>query len=237
MRPDSIGVTGNHSHFRTDHPEVVTLPEHFKGHGYYAAAIGKIYHGVFPDGASATEWDTMGDPQSWSVPAIRFGPRYYYTEEGIAAAKTIYDLVYKPQNPGPNDWTSKLVFGPATEAPDVSDDTLYDGKVAEAAVEALQQLKRGDKPFFLAVGFIKPHSPYIAPKKYFDLYQDVDLPLHPNFPVGAPTIAGHGSGELRSILISRILGLFLKTCSGECVRPISRASVTLMLRSAGCWTN
>jgi arylsulfatase A-like enzyme len=108
MRPDSIGVTGNHSHFRTDHPDVVTLPEHFTGHGYHAAAIGKIYHGVFPDGASATEWDTMGDPQSWSVPAIRFGPRYYYTEEGIAAAKSIYNLVYKPQNPGPNDWTSKL---------------------------------------------------------------------------------------------------------------------------------
>jgi iduronate 2-sulfatase len=126
MRPDSIGVTGNHSHFRSDHPEVVTLPEHFKEHGYHAAAIGKIYHGVFTDGASATKWDTMGDPQSWSVPAIRFGPRYYYTEEGIAAAKSIYDLVYKPQNPGPNDWTSRLAFGLATEAPDVSDDTLRD---------------------------------------------------------------------------------------------------------------
>ncbi len=196
-RPDSIGVTGNHSHFRTEHPDVVTLPQHFKNHGYHAAAIGKIYHGVFPDGASNTKWDTMGDPQSWSVPAIRFGPRYYYTEEGIEAAKGIFEKVYKPKNPGPNDWTQKLVFGPATESPDVPDNTLYDGKVADAAVQALRDLKSKAQPFFLAVGFIKPHSPYIAPKKYFDLYTDVTLPSHIDFPVNAPKFSGHGSGELR----------------------------------------
>ena len=141
MRPDSIGVTGNHSHFRTNHPNVVTLPQHFKNHGYHAAAIGKIYHGVFPDGASITKWDTMGDLESWSVSAIRFGPRYYYTEDGISAAKQIYKKVYKPTNPAADDWTNKLVFGPATEAPDVPDNTLYDGKVADAAVAAIRELK------------------------------------------------------------------------------------------------
>ncbi len=197
MRPDAIGVTGNHSHFRTINPDIVTLPQHFKQHGYHAAAIGKIYHGVFPDGASNTKWDTMGDPVSWSVPAVRFGPRYYYTEEGISAAKETYKRVYRPEDPAPDDWTEKLVFGPATEAPDVPDHTLYDGKVADAAVKTLQQFKTKDKPFFLAVGFIKPHSPYIAPKKYFDLYDDVALPTHTKFPAGAPRLAGHGSGELR----------------------------------------
>ena len=197
MRPDSIGVTGNHSHFRSSHPDVVTLPQYFKKHGYHAAAIGKIYHGVFPDGASITKWDTVGDAESWSVPAIRFGPRYYYTEEGIAAAKSTYEKVYKPKNPGPNDWTKKLVFGPATEAPDVPDSTLYDGQVADSAVKTLQQLKDTGKPFFLAVGFIKPHSPYIAPKKYFDLYNDVALPAHTELPTDSPSFAGHGSGELR----------------------------------------
>ncbi len=197
MRPDSIGVTGNHSHFRSHHPDVITLPQHFKNHDYHAAAIGKIYHGVFPDGASNTKWDTMGDPESWSVPAVRFGPRYYYTEEGITAAKRIYEKVYKPKNPGPDDWMQKLVFGPATESPDVPDSTLYDGQVADAAVKTLQELKNKDKPFFLAVGFIKPHSPYIAPKKYFDLYDNVPLPSHTEFPADAPSFAGHGSGELR----------------------------------------
>ena len=197
MRPDSIGVTGNHSHFRTQHPDVVTLPQHFKRHGYHAVAIGKIYHGVFPDGASATKWDTMGDAESWSAPAIRFGPRYYYTEKGISAAKTAYQRIYKPKNPAPDDWTKKLVFGPATEAPNVPDNVLYDGQVADAAVRSLSDLKKMDKPFFLAVGFIKPHSPYIAPKKYFDLYNDVALPSPTTFPANAPNFAGHGSGELR----------------------------------------
>lgn len=197
MRPDSIGVVGNHTHFRDKHPDVVTLPQHFKNNGYHAAAIGKIFHGVFPDGASITKWDTMGDPDSWSVPAIRFGPRYYYTEKGIAAAKQTYQKVYKPTDPGPDDWTKKLVFGPATEAPNVDDGRLYDGQVADAAVQMLQEMESANKPFFLAVGFIKPHSPYIAPKKYFDLYPEVDLASKTWFPIDAPAFAGHGSGELR----------------------------------------
>ena len=197
MRPDSIGVTGNHSHFRSNHPDVLTLPQYFKQYGYHAAAIGKIYHGVFPDGASITKWDTMGDPQSWSVPAVRFGPRYYYTEDGIAAAMQTYEQVYQPKNPAPDDWTKKLVFGPATESPDVSDNTLYDGKVADAAVATLRELKGQKKPFFLAVGFIKPHSPYIAPKKYFDLYPDTKLPDQVAFPSDGPSFAGHRSAELR----------------------------------------
>lgn len=198
LRPDTIGVTGNHSHFRSNMPDVVTLPQHFKNHGYHAAAIGKLYHGVFPDGSSKTKWDTMGDPESWSVPAVRFGPRYYYTEAGIEAAKDTFQKVYQPNNPGPSDWTKKLVFGPATESPDVPDNALYDGKVAEAAVETLQNLKRNsDQPFFLAVGFIKPHSPYIAPKKFFDLYPSVEIASDQVLPAGAPSFAGHGSGELR----------------------------------------
>lgn len=202
MRPDSIGVTGNHSHFRAKHPDIVTLPQHFKNHGYHAAAIGKIYHGVFPDGSSKTKWDTMGDPESWSEPAIRFGPRYYYTEEGIAAAKVAYERTYQPKKGRPNDWTKKLVFAMATESPDVPDNQLYDGKVADAAISKLKKLAQKETPFFLAVGFIKPHSPYIAPKKYFDLYQDVAiergaLSSDSRYPSGAPAFAGHRSGELR----------------------------------------
>ena len=195
MRPDGIGVTGNHSHFRDQRPNVVTLPQHFKQHGYQAAAIGKIYHGVFPEGASKTKWDTMGDPESWSRPAVRFGPRYYYTEEGVAAAKDAYKKSYATKEPV--GWTEKLVFGLASESPQVSDSTLYDGKVADAAVARLSELAKLDQPFFLAVGFIKPHSPYVAPKKYFDLYQDVSLGDDSGLPLDAPSYAGHNSGELR----------------------------------------
>ncbi len=200
LRPDSARVHGNHTHFRSHYPDIVTLPQHFKNNGYHTRAMGKIYHGVFPEVSSRTVADTFGDEPSWSVPAFRPGPRYYYTEEGIDAAKEIYQKIYKPAKSGPDDWTKKLVFGPATEAPDVPDSTLYDGQVADRAVASLKELsQKRDEPFFLAVGFIKPHSPYIAPKKYWDLYDPakIDIAGKADFLEGVPKIALHGSGELR----------------------------------------
>lgn len=87
-----------------------------------------------------------------------------------------------------------------TEAPDVPDNQLYDGKVADAAISVLRKLgQQPDRPFFLAVGFIKPHTPFVAPKKYFDLYEESDVSLAANaeFPDDAPRLAGHGSQEVR----------------------------------------
>lgn len=199
LRPDATQVHGNHTHYRDLYPDIVTLPQHFKNHGYYTQAFGKIYHGVFPEGSSKTVADTYGDPISWSVPAYRPGPRYYYTENGIAAAKEAFQAMYRPVDPHPSEWTEKLVFGPMTEAPDVPDETLYDGLVAKRATETLRELAQKGQPFFLAVGFIKPHSPFIAPKKYWDLYDanEIDLALHQSVPDGAPKMALHGSGEIR----------------------------------------
>jgi sialate O-acetylesterase len=156
-----------------------------------------MYHGVFPVGASKTPWDTMGDAPSWSAPIIRFGPRYYYTESGIAQAKASFAQSYGAKNSGPDAWTKKLVFGPMTEAPAVPDNTLYDGKAADAAIAALRELK--GKPFFLGVGFIKPHTPFVAPKKYWDLYdpKKIKLAVRAELPKGAPALAGHNSGEVR----------------------------------------
>ncbi len=197
LRPETTGVTHNHAHFRTRNPELVTLPQHFKNHGYESRAIGKMYHGVFPEGASKTPWDTMGDAPSWSAPVIRFGPRYYYTESGIAQAKASFAQSYGAKNSAPDAWTKKLVFGPMTEAPAVSDNTLYDGQAADAAIAALRELK--GKPFFLGLGFIKPHTPFVAPKKYWDLYdpKKIQLATRGELPKGAPAMAGHNSGEVR----------------------------------------
>ena len=199
LRPDASQIHGNHTHFRTMHPDIVTLPQHFKNNGYHTRSMGKIYHGVFQKGSSRTVPDTFGDEPSWSVPTFRPGPRYYYTDEGIAAAKQVYQQIYKPTDPGPEDWTKKLVFGPATEAPDVADSVLYDGQVADRAVDSLKELAKSDDPFFLAVGFIKPHSPYIAPKKYWDLYDAEKIPLASpeDRKSDAPGISKHNSGELR----------------------------------------
>lgn len=228
LRPDSSGIHGNHAHYRDLRPEIVTLPQYFKKRGYFTAACGKINHGVFPEGR-APKWDVMGDPPSWSVPAFRPGPRYYYTEEGISAAQGIFRKMF-PKRPV-REWDQYLVFGPLTEDPPVEDDVLYDGQVARKAVEYLNGFgNKGEAaagsgeggspstssgpsgPFFLAVGFIKPHSPYIAPKKYFDLYdpEQITIAPHASMPDGAPGMAGHSSGEKRRYTDQPKKGAFTK---------------------------
>ena len=92
-------------------------------------------------------------------------------------------------DPRYDEWKQHFVMGLATEAPDVPDDVLYDGQVAAHAVATLQRLK--DQPFFMAVGFIKPHIPSVAPKRYWDLYDPSQLKLadNPFPPRGAPVWA------------------------------------------------
>lgn len=197
LRPNSTGIHSNHAHYRDKHPNIETLPQFFKNRGYVSAASGKINHGVFPKG-KAPKWDVMGDAPSWSIPAFRPGPRYYYTEEGIEAAQGVFRKMFPKRSI--EEWDQYLTFGPLTEAPEVADDVLYDGQVAKQAVQYLNDFgAEKDKPFFLAVGFIKPHSPYIAPKKYFDLYdpEEIELAARQTRPEGAPAMAGQGSGEKR----------------------------------------
>ena len=197
MRPESTGVLGNHVYFRGRDPFVATLPQHFRNHGYTSVGIGKLYHGPFVDEAVCSTWDRLDDPLSWSEPAIRFGPRYYFTDQGIAAARRVFDA----SNPKADhdSWQNSLLFGPMTEAPDVPDNSLYDGKVGDAAVAKLRELNAAGKPFFLGVGFIKPHTPFIAPKKYWDLYDPETIPLakNPEYPETSPAIGFHSSGEIR----------------------------------------
>lgn len=197
MRPETIGVLGNHVYFRDRFPDLVTLPQHFKNHGYTSIGIGKLYHGPFINEAVCSKWDRLDDPPSWSKPAIRFGPRYYFTDEGISAARRVFDA----RNPSaePDAWQNALLFGPMTEAPDVPDNALYDGKVGDAAITSLRGLKAFGKPFFLGLGFIKPHTPFVAPKRYWDLYDPAEIPLaeNPEYPETSPQIGFHSSGEIR----------------------------------------
>ena len=92
------------------------------------------------------------------------------------------------------------VDGPSWEAPDVEDNVLCDGKTADRIIELLQDFKKKDKPFFLGCGFIKPHLPFVAPKKYFDLYppESVKLPDNCFYPKNVPELALHDAREFRS---------------------------------------
>lgn len=177
-RPDSIRVWDLNQLFRQTAPDVVSLPEHFKLNGYFTQSFGKVYHGTA----------NMNDPQSWSVP-----------EQFDAVPKR--DDYRLPENRAPTAGQKAA----AMEFVDAPDDAYPDGQVAAAAVIALEKLAgaatSGSEraPFFLAVGIRKPHLPFTAPKRYWNLYDGVALPppAQPALPRGAPALAGHESVELR----------------------------------------
>lgn len=198
-RPDTTKVWDLETHFRVALPNVVTLGQHFKNHGYFVQGMGKIYHG------------SLDDPQTWSVPwqtprAVPYGleenvklnQRQYEVEpDGESAKKKKRN---KDKSGPAKTATKKNSRGPAFEGADVPDNTFQDGKVAELAVTTLKELKQRKEPFFLAVGFIRPHLPFVSPKKYWDLYDPAKIELAPNKfrPKGAPEWAVLPGGEMRS---------------------------------------
>jgi iduronate 2-sulfatase len=204
LRPDSTGVFDLVTHFRKRVPDVVTLPQHFKNRGYRTLGFGKIYHPAFPGFGIGSE---LHDEPSWSEPVWMPGPRYYYSPLGIRLSREIYQsalrtkqttaatnwmkealarLAAHPDEPeSEDDWTKVNVRILATEAPDVPDGTLYDGQVTDRSVAALRRLKADQgngaaSPFFLAVGYLKPHLPFVAPRKYWDLYDPAKLAVADN---------------------------------------------------------
>ena len=166
-----------------DVPGVVTLPQQFKENGYETISFGKVFHHL-SDGL-----------QSWSETPWRPDyPTDIYTQEEWRDYRTHENLwTYNDKNKGG-------LAGPAWEKADVPDDTYYDGKTANKAVEELRSLANSDKPFFLAIGFLKPHLPFNAPAKYWDLYSHDEIELAPNpfFPENAPDEARYNFDELRA---------------------------------------
>jgi iduronate 2-sulfatase len=194
LRPDSTGVSDNATHFRKQAPEVITLPQQFKDHGYITQAFGKLYHGAFEKAYVGRAFD---DPRSWNGAHWYGSPQYYFSRRGIEVAREVYGKKFHKSGAELDDWTTEFVQGLATEAPDVPDSMLYDGELTDRAIRALGELK--GQPFFLAVGYLKPHLPFVAPKKYWDLYDRASLTL-PNpatAPQNAPGVALTNSSELR----------------------------------------
>ena len=176
-RPDATRVWDLETHFRTALPDAVTVAQYFKNHGYHSMSMGKIFHGGFDD------------PQSWSVPSQYPKSPQYASEAAL-----------KMQNDPANTDKKGRARGPSVEDADVPDDTYADGKIARLAVKTLGELKQSTKPFFLAVGMLKPHLPFVAPKKYWDLYDPAKIyvPAFQKLPAGAPGFVGHTNGELAS---------------------------------------
>ncbi|MBE0540779.1 MAG: sulfatase [Verrucomicrobia bacterium] len=184
-RPDTTKVYNLQKHFRTELPDVVTLPQFFKQHGYHSLGMGKIYHGA------------LDDAPSWSVPHWKSGGPNY----GPEGEKMYRDRVAETKKQGKTArWREDGIKGPPWESPSVPDNALADGKTADHAVAMLREYRA--KPFFLAVGFVRPHLPFVAPKKYWDLYSENDFTLAPNPfpPKDVPEYAMYHWGELRGYI-------------------------------------
>jgi iduronate 2-sulfatase len=185
-RPDTTGVLDNQHFMRSNMPDVISLPQHFKNHGYTSLSLGKIFH--------HSEREPGDDPQSWSEPAWYHGEPYkhWFTQESLDYVKQLKALP-KAQQP-------KQLRAAPFEAADEPDASYPDAQTAAKAIETLQRLKTEAKPFFLGVGFVKPHLPFTCPQKYWDLYPEASIQLAANAqrPKDAPEPAFHNNYELRS---------------------------------------
>lgn len=162
LYPEQNGVTVLRRLFRDYVPDVVTLSQHFSANGYTSTRVGKIYHYDNPKGIGT---DGHDDPLSWDH---KVNPR--------GRDKDDEDITFS-LNPGSFGATLSWL------AADGKDEEQTDGMVATESIKLLEQYAEDETPFFLAVGFYKPHTPYVAPKKYFELY-DLDDIVVPKIPEG-----------------------------------------------------
>ena len=177
-RPDTTRIYDLEIPFRKNLPNVVTLTEHFKNHGYFVQGMGKIFHlGKNFENDDLRLWSVK-----WQQP---HRPLF-----ALPANQAAFERQMARPQPSPREL--RAAAAPPFEGEDVPDNFFYDGALADRAVKALGEISgRRREPFFLAVGFLRPHLPFVAPKRYFDLYDVAKIELAPNrfYPKGAPPYA------------------------------------------------
>lgn len=167
LRPDETGVTELNTWMRKKNHDIITLPQAFREAGYETRSVGKIFHG---------EKNSL-DSLSWS------------------AAPSLYSYTKNDEYMLACNKTGKKAA--ACEFTDGPEERYLDVRIRNKALEELKDLASGCKPFFLAVGFLKPHLPFCAPKRFLDLYETVDMQADCGRITGAPDFAYHDSDELR----------------------------------------
>lgn len=197
-RPDTTRVWNIKSRMRQLNPGILTLPEHFRKNGYTTAAIGKVF-----DPRSVENRQNSDEP-SWTLPWLPSWKLDYNVSTGKPTA-----FYQNPEtkklikgNPGYNELKQILIDNEAWmpyESEDVPDDAYSDGAIANQAIKYLKQFSKSPEPFFLAVGFKRPHLPFVAPKKYWDLAEaSVEIAEFQEHSKNGPAISYHSFGELRT---------------------------------------
>lgn len=180
--PDTTGIYDLFTPLRKKHPDAMSLPRYFRERGYVTASFGKVYHHLTDDRENWTELpDRPGD--IYADPAVLAD---IARRDREARARGLKDGAL-----------SAATKGPATEIFAGDDEGYRDGLVAQQAVASLQRHR--DTPFFMAVGFAKPHLPFAAPKRYWDLYEREQFAVPERaLPDETPTLAVTKWGELRA---------------------------------------
>ena len=195
-RPDQIGVIENTAYFRELNPEVVTLPQHFISHGYETVYCGKIYHGRMTD--EGHSWSRKAAYDQCSVERTHLPGGYALAENQKLWASNKEKMLARYGQQG----SGGLVHGPAYESAEVPDHAYSDGYSTQLAIATLRDHleKKPRQPLFLALGFKKPHLDFVAPKKYWDLYdrEKIKLSQQSGAPIAGAATGLHASFELRT---------------------------------------
>lgn len=203
MRPDETKVWDLKTKMRDVNPKILSFPEYLISKGYSTQGLGKIYD------PRCVDEDI--DKPSWSVPFYKNANAYYAKETGKPAmnyqspeTKKLIEQYQKEADEKGLVKTEREDYvrariSPSVECADVPDNAYNDGANALMAKDLLAKLSKKNEPFFLAVGFVKPHLPFVAPKKYWDMYKRDEMPVakYQKVAVNSPSIAYHQAGELR----------------------------------------
>lgn len=187
-RSTSIGIYGLGRHFRDVLPGAVTMPQFFSKNGWKSASFGKVLH---------TGHGNHDDPHSWDVPAYMDRVVEYLLPESTEGGQLTREEAYFTNQK--LDRIRSLPKGYAWENADVDDEGYADGRIAKKVIERLKvHHDKPDQPFFIMAGFVKPHLPFTAPKKYWDMHDPNAFPLASDQadPEAAPRFAGKRGGEI-----------------------------------------
>jgi len=202
-RPDYTKVRDLKTRMRDVDPNIVSIPQYFKEHGYFSVGVGKIY--------DPRCVDKDRDKPSWSIPfykeeKIPYPKEYgkpafgYYQNPKIKA--NIKRMTAEAEAKGiknPQRYVRKH-YKPPFETSNVPDEAYTDGAIAKQGMKLIDMVAAQNKPFFLAIGFKRPHLPFVASQKYWDLYDPKKIPLakFQEMSANGPKLAYHSSNELQS---------------------------------------
>ncbi len=195
QRPDSTRVWSLGEEFRKINPDAVTMPQHFHRFGYHTVSMGKIFHNHMPDPVSFDKPDLR--PEEYRTPEMidRDPESFYYDEELNQELAQVREERLKRN---PDAYAGGWAYGRSWECSEAPDDAFYDGAQTDLALETLKRIKDEHQPFYLALGYYRPHLPFVAPKKYWDLYDRDKLSMasNPYLPKNSPVMAMNSAYEL-----------------------------------------